>query len=89
MNTVNSSARYIQHLIISNPSYMKFSTVSINRIGKPLVYAYREANRCADFLANHGHYAKFECVLVDTIFPSLDLSLANNVRACVMPHLVP
>lgn len=43
-------------------------------------HIYREANRCADLLANLGHSASFEWVLFDRASPSLGLLLADDAR---------
>lgn len=47
------------------------------------VHAYREANRCADFLARKGHLApSFDWVLVDVVCPMLGLLLADDAPSC-------
>lgn len=49
-------------------------------------HIYREANRCADFLAKQGLEASVERVLVDTVSPSLGLLLAADAQGCCLPR---
>lgn len=55
-----------------------------------VMHAYREANRCADFLARKGQLEpSFEWVLVDNVCPTLGLLLADDMRGSMLPRSFP
>lgn len=52
-----------------------------------IVYAYCEANRCADFLAKKGHLVpSYDWVVLESVCPGLEILLADNVRDSVLPR---
>jgi ribonuclease HI len=52
-------------------------------------HVYREANRCADLLANLGHTSlDFNCNFIDVFSPTLKLLLEDDVRGVSFPRLI-
>lgn len=52
-----------------------------------IVHAYREANRCADFLAKKGHLvSSYDWVVLESVCPGLGILLADDVRGSVLPR---
>lgn len=53
-----------------------------------VAHVFREANRCADHLANEGHAVPFGWKLFDRASPSLALILKEDAIGCSMPRIV-
>lgn len=53
-----------------------------------VVHIFREGNKCADLLANKGHYAPYEGVYFGTSFPSLSYLLHADFRGVCSPRVV-
>lgn len=53
-----------------------------------VVHAFREANKCADLLANMGHSTSYEGVFFSTSFPSLSLLIQADVQGVCTPRIV-
>lgn len=53
-----------------------------------LVNVYREANKCADLLANKGHFVSYDGVVLDVCFPMLDLYISADASGVSTPRLV-
>lgn len=45
-------------------------------------HVYREANRCADLLAKHGHGREFDCQYLDAAPGFLKLCLVEDAIGC-------
>lgn len=45
-------------------------------------HVYREANRCADLLAKHGHGREFHCQYLDAAPGFLKLCLVEDAIGC-------
>lgn len=53
-----------------------------------LLHVYREANKCADLLANKGHFVPCDGAVLDSSFPLLDLYIFTDVRGVSTPRLI-
>lgn len=52
-----------------------------------IVHAYREVNRCADFLAKKGHLvSSYDWAVLESVCPGLGILLADDVRGSVLPR---
>lgn len=52
------------------------------------IHTYREANKCADLLANKGHSASYDGVVLDSIFPLHGLYLLADARGVCTSRFV-